>query len=153
MARSINWPALVKSAVLAGVTGGILIDLYLWLTTIVPAHGSILTMWQFVASGAIGSTAYSNTSYAWLGLLVHFVVSIGWAGGYAYLAQSQTFLNQRWPLSGFFYGFIVYIFMMLLTLGAHIFVFPSNADQVLNAVIAHCVFFGIPVAYVVSKTA
>jgi hypothetical protein len=153
MARSINWPSVVKSAVLAGITGAVLIDLYLWLTTIVPAHGSILTMWQFVASGAIGPTAYSSTSYAWLGLLVHLLVSIGWAGGYAYLAQSQTFLNQRWLISGFFYGFVVYIFMLLLMLGAHIFKFPSSADEVLNAVVAHCLFFGIPVAFVVSKTA
>jgi hypothetical protein len=148
-----DWAAIFKAAISAGIAGGITIDIYLWVTTILPVHGSILTIWQYAASGAIGATAYTSASYAWLGLLVHAIVSIGWAGGYAYLASTQTFLNQRWFISGIFYGFMVYVFMQLLALGAHVFVFPANADVVLNTVIAHCVFFGLPVAFVVAKMA
>ena len=141
----------MRAAIFAGIAGGITIDLFLWAATLLPAHQSILKMWQFVASGAVGSVAYTSANYAWLGLAVHFVVSIGWAGGYAYLAQSRSYLNERWWISGLFYGFMVYIFMQLIMLGAHVFTFPDNADVVLTAVVAHCGFFGLPVAFVVSR--
>lgn len=148
-----DWGSIFKQAALAGISGAAAIDFYLWITTVLPAHGTILAVWQWVASAVVGQAAFSNPGFAWLGLLVHLVVSIGWAGGYAYLTRTQTFLNQRWIISGLFYGFMVYIFMQLLQLGAHVFVFPANADVVLNGLIAHCVFFGLPVAFVVAKTA
>jgi len=155
MASSVrtDWASIIKQALLAGIAGAVTIDVYLYLAAVLPAHASMLALWQWIASGAIGPVAFTNPAFAWLGLLVHVVVSIGWAGGYAYLASTQTYLNARWLISGVFYGFMVYIFMMLIQLGAHIFVFPANADVVLNAVIAHCVFFGLPVAFVVAKTA
>ena len=100
----LNWGRVVMQAFGAGIIGGIVLDLYLYLTTILPAHGSVLAMWQWVASAAIGPVALTNSSYAWLGLLVHFIVSIGWAGGYAYFAQTQNFVNTRWFISGLMYG-------------------------------------------------
>jgi hypothetical protein len=148
-----DWATIFKQALLAGIAGAVLFDAYLWPTNIMPSHSTIFAMWQWVASAVVGPVALTSPTYAWLGMLVHLAVSIGWAGGYAYLTRSQPFLNQRWLISGLFYGFMVYVFMQLVMLGAHVFVFPDNADVVLNSVIAHCVFFGLPVAYVVAKTA
>lgn len=124
---------------------------YLVLTTVIPAHGNVLQVWQWIASAALGDVAFTSTSYAWFGLLLHFLVSIGWAGGYAYLAQQQQFMNQRWPISGPVYGFVVYIFMDILLLGARKFVPPATPLLLLNALIAHCVFFGLPLAFVVAR--
>ncbi|HUA10143.1 MAG TPA: hypothetical protein VMA98_12825 [Candidatus Acidoferrales bacterium] len=146
-----NWAAIVRQAIAAGFAGAIVIDAYLWLATIVPAHGSLLAMWQWVASAAIGPVAFSSGTFAWFGLLVHVIVSIGWAGGYAYFAQTQKFVSARWFVSGFVYGIIVYCFMLLLLLGAHAFVVPSGPLAILNAVLAHTLFFGVPVAYVVAR--
>lgn len=147
-----NWASIVKQAALAGTVGAVTIDAYLWLTTVLPAHGSIIAMWQWVASSIVGQAAYSRAEFAWLGLLVHLLVSMGWAGGYAYLTRSQAFLNQRWIVSGLFYGAMVYVFMQILLIGAHLFVFPT-ALGILSGLVAHCVFFGLPVAFVVAKTA
>jgi hypothetical protein len=149
--RRVLWPRIIGTGVAAGIVGGMTIDLYLWLTTLLPTHGSILSMWQWVASALIGNAAYSSGSFVWLGLAVHFAASVCWAGGYAYLAQRQAFLGERWPISGFVYGGVVYIFMQLLLLGAGKFVFPQNPGEFLNAVIAYTVFFGMPVAYVVAR--
>jgi uncharacterized membrane protein YagU involved in acid resistance len=146
-----RWDIVVRQAIAAGIAGGILIDLYLWITTILPSHGSLAAMYQWVASAAIGPVALSNASYAWVGVVVHFIVSIGWAGGYAYLAQTQRYMNARWYISGFFYGIVVMIFMTLLLLGAHAFVFPATPNDFLNQVLAHCIFFGMPVAFVVAR--
>lgn len=147
-----DWGSIFKQSFLAGIVGAIAIDVYLWLTTLLPAHASILGQWQWVASGVVGQMAYSSPAYAWLGVLVHVIVSVGWAGGYAYLTRSQAFLNQRWIVSGLFYGFMVDVFMQLLQLGAHL-GFPSDLGVILNGIVAHMVFFGLPVAFVVAKTA
>lgn len=151
MTEKRNWNAIVLQAIAAGIVAGVFIELYLIATTIVPAHGSVLASWQWIASAAIGDEALKNPGYAWLGLLVHFLVSIGWAGGYAYLAQQQPFMNRRWAISGIAYGLVVYIFMDILLLGARKFVPPPTALLLLNALIAHMVFFGLPLAFVVAR--
>lgn len=148
-----DWAAILKQALLAGVAGAVTIDAYLFLTTVLPAHASIVGLWQWVASGVVGRVAFTNPAFAWFGLLIHIVVSCGWAGGYAYLTRSQPFLNQRWVVSGLFYGIMVYVFMQLLLLGAHLFTFPDDAGAVINALAAHSIFFGLPVAFVVARTA
>ncbi len=150
-AARINWVRVITQGVTAGIAGGLVFDLYLWLTTVLPAHGSILAMWQWMASAAIGKVAFASTSYASLGLLFHFIVSIGWAGGYAFLARTRPFMNERWAISGIVYGIIVYTFMQLLLLGTNSFTFPATPNAFVNLVIAHAVFFGLPVAFVVAR--
>ena len=150
-AQRVNWGSIAKEAVAAGIAGGISIEIYLYLTTVLPQHVSILSVWQFIASVAIGKVAFTSTSYAWLGLLLHFIVSICWAGGYAYLATRQRFMNERWAISGLVYGVVVYMFMQLILLGANALKPPATPNDFINAVIAHSVFFGLPVAFVVAR--
>ena len=147
----VNWARVVREAIVAGITGGIIIEIYLYLTTILPAHGSVLASWQWIAQAAMGKVALSGTSYAYLGLLIHFIVSIGWAGGYAYFSQTQPFVDQRWVVSGLVYGVIVYFFMQLLLIGARAWVEPATPLDALSALVAHALFFGVPVAYVVAR--
>ena len=151
IAQRVNWGAIVKEAFAAGITGGIFLDLYLYVTTIAPHQGSMFAVWQFIASVAIGKVAFSSMSYAWLGLLIHFAVSIGWAGGYAYLASRRRFMNERWAISGLVYGIVVYMFMQIILLGANALKPPATPNDFLNAVVAHSVFFGLPVAFVVAR--
>jgi hypothetical protein len=146
-----NWALIVRQAVVAGFAGAVVFDLYLWLSTVVPVHGSLVAMFQHSASIAIGPVALTSPSYVWTGVLVDLVLSMGWAGGYAYFAQRQPFVNARWYLSGFFYGLIVYVLMLLLLLGAHAFVYPANVGVLLNDALARSVFFGVPVAFVVAQ--
>lgn len=150
MTQKRDWNSIIRQAFAAGIVAGIIIEAYLLLTTVVPAHGSVVQTWQWIASAAIGQVAYSSPSYAALGLLFHFCVSIGWAGGYAYLAQQQTFMNQRWLISGLIYGLVVYIFMDIVLLGVRMFA-PPPPLGLLNVLIAHMVFFGVPLAFVVAR--
>ncbi|HEY1976915.1 MAG TPA: hypothetical protein VGG89_10240 [Candidatus Baltobacteraceae bacterium] len=140
---------MVKRAVSAGIAGGILLDLYLWLTTALPAHQSMLPVWQFIASTVFGNVAFTSASYAAAGLAIHFLVSIGWAGGYAYFVQTQPATNRRWILAGAAYGLVVYVLMQLILLGGGHFTPPATPNALVIPVIGHIVFFGIPVAYVV----
>lgn len=143
------WGRLVAQALLAGIAAGASIQLYLWLTTILPRHGSILAAWQFIASTLFGRVAFTSLIFAWLGLAIHLLISIGWAGGYAYLATRQAALNQRWFASGLLYGVVVYVVMQLILLAGNAFRPPPDPTAFLNLVVAHALFFGVPVAYLV----
>ncbi len=149
--QRVNWPLVLRQALFAGIVGAITIDGFLWLATVLPEHGSMIAVWQWVASAAIGPAAMTSTTYAWLGLLVHVLVSIGWAGGYAYLASTRAFMNARWPISGLMYGIVVYVFMDLVLLGAGKLAPLATPNALVVQVLAHCVFFGLPVAYVVAQ--
>lgn len=146
-----NWALIIRQAILAGFAGAVIFDLYLWLSAVVPVHGSLSAMFQHSASIAIGPVALTSPSYVWVGVLVDLILSMGWAGGYAYFAQRQSFVNERWFVSGFFYGLVVYVLMLLLQLGAHAFIYPANVGVLLNEVLARTVFFGVPVAFVVAQ--
>lgn len=140
---------MVKRAVLAGVAGGIVLDLYLWLATALPAHRSMVPVWQFIASTVFGNVALTNASYAAAGLAIHFLVSIGWAGGYVYFVRTQPATNRRWAVAGAAYGLVVYVLMQLILLGSGHFTAPATPNAFVISVIGHMAFFGIPVAYVV----
>jgi uncharacterized membrane protein YagU involved in acid resistance len=148
---TVNWARVVREALAAGITGGIILEAYLYLTTILPAHESLLASWQWIASAAMGKVALTSITYAWVGLAVHFIVSIGWAGGYAYFSQTQPFVDRRWAISGLAYGIIVYFFMQLLLIGARSWVAPPTPLDALNVLMGHMVFFGVPVAFVVAR--
>ncbi len=146
MTQSRNWGLIVRQAIIAGFIGGLIMEAYL----LIVAHTNPIPAWQWIASAAIGDVALTSTSYAWLGLLVHFIVSMGWAGGYAYLAHDRPYMNQRWLISGLVYGLVVYVFMDLVLLGARKLVPPSPVEFI-SALVAHCLFFGVPVAFVTAK--
>lgn len=143
------WSRIVSQAVVAGIAGGITLDLYLWATTLVPAGGSIVAMWQWVASTALGKVALTDPAYAAAGAALHAIVSIGWAGGYAYLAATRPAATRRWIVSGLVYGLIVYTIMQIILLADNNFTFPPTPNSFINALVAHAVFFGLPVAYIV----
>jgi hypothetical protein len=146
-----NWGRIVMQAISAGIAGVIVLDLYLYLTAILPEHGSLLQMWQWAAVAALGPVALTNASYAWLGAVVELIVAIAWAGGYAYLAQMQRFVNTQWLISGVMYGLVVYFLTEVLLLGAHAFVWAPSPAQFANQIFACMVFFGVPVAYIVAR--
>jgi uncharacterized membrane protein YagU involved in acid resistance len=145
-----DWLAVARTAILAGLTGGLVMELYVYATTILPSHGDVLATWQWIASAAMGPPAYTSPALAWAGLAIHFVVSIGWAGGYAYIAGTRAFMSRRWVLSGLGFGVVVYVFMQFLLIGAGKFQAPSDL-QLLNQLVGHGLFFGVPVAFVTAK--
>jgi hypothetical protein len=143
----LDWGRIVLRAIPAGIAGGICIDLFLYFATVLPHHGSMLAVWQFIASTAFGKPAFTSTGYAWAGLAMHFAVSIAWALGYGYLAATQSGVGARPVISGLVYGFVVWGVMQLVLYTVQALHINSFGDAVIN-VIAHTLFFGLPVALV-----
>jgi hypothetical protein len=138
----------VASTVVAGLAGGVLIDAFLAVVN----HMSPITIWQFVASALVGGVAFTSTSYAALGFVMHFAISIAWALVYAAAAGPLPALVRRPVLGGLLYGVVVMAGMTMLLVLKH--VGPAGAPDTLTLaknLIAHTVFFGLPVALTISK--
>ncbi|MGA8535129.1 MAG: hypothetical protein WB615_13555 [Candidatus Tumulicola sp.] len=145
----ISWGNVLLHGLAAGVVGAFTFDLYLWATTLLPNHAGILTLWQWIASTALGKVALTDPAYAFAGAALHAIVSIGWACGYAYIAATRPATTRRWVVSGIVYGLIVYTIMQVILLADGNFTYPPTPNAFVNAVLAHAIFFGLPVAYVV----
>jgi hypothetical protein len=141
----LNWSRIVLHGVIAGIVGGILIELFLYIAQLLPAHTSAIAAWQFIASTAVGKVAFTSASYAWLGLAMHFCVSIAWAIGYNYLAKTQRSINGQPVISGLVFGLVVYVVMQLVLFSVQLLTITS-VRQIVVGIIAHTVFFGLPVA-------
>ena len=143
----------LAAGLVAGIAGAILIDLFLFgaaMTDGTPLATVIAQSGTLTASALLGPSANTNPAAPAIGLLLHLLVSIGWAYGYVYLVRSQPQLLARPWISGASFGLVVYIFMSLITLTAGLYHRPSPSG-LLTALVAHVLFFGIPVALIVSR--
>ncbi len=141
-----DWRRIAIAGVGAGVIGGILIDVFLYIALLLPVHQPITALWATISATA---TAHAVAS-PWLGLLIHFCVSIAWGIGYAYTAATRAAIANHPYISGPVYGLIVMIIMQFVQLAAGV-KLPLTATGFLSLLVAHCVFFGLPVAIYVSR--
>ncbi|HEY4441922.1 MAG TPA: hypothetical protein VGN14_15800 [Candidatus Elarobacter sp.] len=143
----------LAAGLIAGIAGAILIDLFLFgaeMTHGTPLATVIAQTGRFIASAVMGPSAATNPAAPAIGIVLHFLVSIGWAYGYVYLVRSQPQLLSRPWISGAAFGLVVYIFMSLVTLAAGLYHRPGPT-ALFTALVAHVLFFGIPVALIVSR--
>ncbi len=145
----VSWGHVAFQAVAAGIAGGALFNLYVWVTTLLPQHGGIVARWQWVASTALGKVAFTDPAYAFAGAAIALVAGIAWAAGYAYLAATLPAATRRWIVSGIVYGLIVYTIVQVILLADNNFTYPPTPNAFINGVFACVAFFGLPVAYVV----
>jgi hypothetical protein len=139
------------ASIVAGVIGGTLIDTFL----VFANHATYVQIWQFVASGIVGGAAFASPNYAILGFAMHFAISIVWASIYAWAAFGPMPALARAPvLSGLLYGVVVMIGMTIVLMVNHVGAAGiPDAATLVKSLIAHTVFFGLPVALYVSRAA
>ncbi len=141
-----KWRRIVLSGIAAGVAGAICFDVFLYLASLLPAHASILSLWQFIASTAFGKAALASPGYAWIGLVMNVVAAAGWGIGYAYILQTKPAIDKQPAISGFIFGLIVYVVMQFVLFSVQALKVP-DALSVYVGVLAATVFFGVPVAF------
>jgi hypothetical protein len=134
--------SLLGAAVIAGIIGGILVDAFLAIVF----KTSPIMIWTGVATTVAGAG-----SPWWIGLAVHFIVSIVWAVLYAYIfiAIGQI---KNWIIGAIVWGLVVDAAMQLIvaikTGGSwwHGFAQPIG-------IVAHIVFYALPVALYLASAA
>ncbi len=133
-----------------GVAGGVLIDAYILAVGALSHRLTPHQLYTYVASGLIGKAAYALPGTVALGIFLHLVISAGWGIGYAYAALGSPQLVQRPVISGVAFGLFVYLIMQIVEALTGIWHAPSAYDA-FTAIVAHILFFGLPVAYIVGK--
>jgi len=142
----LNWGRVVLSGVVAGIVGGVCFGVFLYLSSLLPDRASVLSLLQFAASTAFGKAAFSSASYAWIGLAMIFLASIGWSIGYSYMAHTRRAINKQPIISGFIFGLIVYVVMQFVLFSVQALDSPSIMSVYLG-ILGCTVFGGIPIAF------
>ena len=141
-----------RAVLIAALVGWATIDLYLAATVPYTVPGATaVSLFQWDASNFFGPAAFAGGSGMVLaGLAGDLAVSLFWAAVWTALVSRFTSL-MRWPLlSGVAFGVVVMLIMthIVVPLGAAHQASPTLVNEI-NNLIAHTLFFGIPVAYAV----
>lgn len=132
----------IARAISAGLIGGIIVDTFLVLIRAAPFPG----IYQFIASTVVGPTAFTSASYIALGLVMHFLISIAFALGYAFVAEQNHALIENPTLWGAIFGTAVMVIMQIVLALAHASK-PPTVMGIVMGLVSHIVFFGWPVAW------
>ena len=140
--------SLYGATAIAAIIGGVILDLKL----IVIDHAPVPGLWQFIASTMFGPVAFSNTAYALVGLIMHFITSFFWA--YLYLfVWSRINSLQNWIVGGLVWGVVAMIGMTAFLVVKGVMPMPTMGWPVLSSLIGHTIFFGLPVAWYIARSA
>jgi hypothetical protein len=146
-------PSIVTVGIAAGLAGAVAIDLYLIVVeSFVMRIATPIVVMQWDASNALGMAAYrGGWATAALGTLMHFCVSSLWGILFTTVATRVGWLTSRPLASGTLLGILAMTVMRGVIHFGHAVVRPFSAESFLVILIAHTLFFGIPVALVASR--
>jgi hypothetical protein len=148
--------SLAKPILLAGFVAGVLDILDPIVFYQLRSHIPPIRIFQTVASGLLGRSAYSGGwTTAALGLAIHFGIAIFWAALFVIIARSIPVLRRQAAISGIIYGFIIYAVMNYLVLPqTHARPLPFQLSIVgLNGVCAIVFLVGLPIALINKQVA
>ncbi len=143
--RNTSRTSIFQQAAIAGIVGGIIVDAFL----AIMMHKSPIVLWQYIASTIVGPGAYASPSYAVLGFIVHFITAIVWAVIYAYVFGALGQL-KNWIAGTIVLGIVVDVAMNLLL---QVKVGQPFTAAFVNGLLAHIVFYALPVALYMARVA
>jgi hypothetical protein len=144
----------VRAAVISGLCGAILLDLYLVITEpLVMRRVTPMLVMQWDASNLLGMAAYRG---GWItgaaGTLLHFSVSIVWGALFVLAALRIRWLTEHALTAGIILGVVAMALMRGIIHLGHAVVRPFPSFWFFLYILAgHVVFFGIPVALVATN--
>jgi hypothetical protein len=149
----------VGAAIIAAIAGLIAITIYLVIERAVAEHLSpalcLQQLLQWDASNAYGAKAFDGGwPMALGGLAMDCVVALCWALVFTGLYVSFAAVRQNVAISGLVFGAIVMGVMIfgIVPLG-HAVQLQRTPAHVVNVLVAHTIFFGLPVALAVQAVA
>lgn len=142
----------IRTAIFAGVAGAVAIDLYLSITLALMHVANGVTLSQWDASNLLGDEAFrGGLSTAAIGFGLHLCVSVAWGIVFALAYARVDWIRAHAIYAGLIFGAVVMQIMayVVVPLGHAAHPAPSVAGW-LNNFVAHTLFFGVPVAWVVA---
>ena len=128
--------------------------IYHWFVSSVLGGYPLITVYQYLASGALGNAAFEGgIATALIGLFFHFIVSFVVAGVFI-LSADRIPLLRRYAIPGaLLYGFGVFIVMNLIVLPLSAAPpLPAPAvPQLIELIIDHVLVIGLPLGILVQR--
>lgn len=126
-----------------------------WLTAglaagIVGAIAMAAFLYVMLLRGVPTQPVLGLPAWAGAGLGLQILVGAAWGVGYGYLARSQPQIVRRPVVSGIVFGIVVYAAMQTLVIIDGAYHRPS-APTTIAALCGYVVFYGLPVALIVSR--
>ena len=129
---------------------------YHWLISSVLGGYPLTSVYQYIASAALGEAAFAGgIATALLGVLFHFIVSFIVAGVFI-LGADRNFLLRRHPVvSSLLYGFGVFIVMNMIVvpLSAAPPLPAPTTSQLILMILEHILVIGLPLGLFVRRSA
>ena len=149
--------SLVRPIVLGGLIIGIAdAIIYHWLVSSVLGGYPLISVYQYLASGALGNAAFEGgISTALLGLFFHLIVSFVIAVFFI-LSANRIPLLRRYAIPGaLLYGFGVFVVMnmIVLPLSAAPPLPPPTMPQLIVMILDHILVIGLPLGILVRRNA
>ena len=111
-----------------------------------------IPIYQFVASGLLGPSAFASGAAAWLGVAVHFLIAFSAAAVFSLAARRSPLLLRHVAVSGALFGMSVFAVMSYLVIPlSRIAPSPFSLALFLNGVIGHAALVGLPIALVARR--
>ena len=148
--RTLALRTISRAGLIAGVLDGLDAVVYFCWMRGVP----VIRLFQNIAGGVLGrKTLQGGLPTAFLGVLFHFLIATGAATIYFLLSRRFSLLWRKPILCGPVFGLGLYGFMyfVVLPMSAVPGRMPPTVGVVLNELIAHIFFVGLPIAFVVSR--
>jgi hypothetical protein len=110
---------------------------------------------QYIASSLLGTRSFSGgLASAGLGLVAHFAIALVVATIYILASRRVAVLRTQWALLGLLYGAAVWAVMNLVVLPlTAVAPGPITTAALVNGVISHALFVGLPSAFFAKKVA
>ena len=162
MSAITNTSSNIRNSILRPIAlGGLIIGtadviIYHWFVSSVLGGYPLITVYQYIASGALGESAFAGgIATALLGVLFHFIVSFVIAGFFI-LSANRISLLRRYPVVGsLLYGFGVFIVMNMIVTplsAAPPLPAPTTPQLIVN-ILDHILVVGLPLGILVQRNA
>jgi uncharacterized membrane protein YagU involved in acid resistance len=149
--------SLLRLSVIAGLIIGFADEIiYHWFVQNVLGGVSLIVLYQYIASGALGESAFAGgIAIALLGVLIHYIISIVIAGVFILSVDRIPLLRRNVILGSLLYGFGVFIVMnMIVTpLSATPPLPPLTTPESIVAILDHILVFGLLLGVLVRRNA
>jgi hypothetical protein len=147
--------SLLRLSVIAGlICGAGDVIIYHWFVQNVLGGVPLISLYQYIASGALGESAFAGgISTALLGVLFHFIFSIVIAGVFILAVDRIPLLRRQIIPGSLLYGFGVFVVMnMIVTpLSATPLLPTPTTSELIVAIIVHILVAGLLLGIVVRR--
>ncbi|MDB5094880.1 MAG: hypothetical protein JWO85_2981 [Candidatus Eremiobacteraeota bacterium] len=141
----------LQEIVTAGAAGAVAINLYLIVSLVWVLHvTTVRALWQWDAANLLGAAAFrAGGAVELVGISLHVAVSLAWAAVFALLLGRNEAVVRQPIAAGALFGVVVWAVMQFVVVPLGRAPVPRlTTPGVVNGLIAHAIFFGIPVALV-----